>query len=212
MQVQASGGSEGGSTRPSSGNSQQPKPPQNAEQPALALPLPRSPMRRMDWPEANPGASNTALRSTASPSKHDSATKWELMPPSTTPPAASPPRAKVSRQETSAEPVVVRNYFLSRRVGTLYSFWDSITPYRTDCLHFFGPMNSATNFLKQKHKFRPVADLGRQARRPFRWRLFEFSGKPQMPQRERTCRHHPCHMAALGNRQFEPEALSCSIR
>eukprot|EP00439_Symbiodinium_sp_Y106_P057438 s834_g8.t1 len=95
-EVQASGGSEGGSTRPSSGNSQQPKPPQNAEQPALALPLPRSPMRRMDWPEANPGASNTALRSTASPSKHDSATKWELMPPSTTPPAASPPRAKVA--------------------------------------------------------------------------------------------------------------------
>lgn len=95
-EVQASGGSEDGSTRPSSGNSQQPKPPQNAEQPALVLPLPRSPMRRMDWPEANPAASNTALRSTASPSKHDSAAKWELMPPSTTPPAASPPRAKVA--------------------------------------------------------------------------------------------------------------------
>ncbi|CAE7348323.1 unnamed protein product [Symbiodinium natans] len=100
---QASGGSEDGSTlstRPSSGNSQQaqaPEPPQLATQP-VALPLPRSPMRRMDWPEANPTATTSELRSTASFGSFDGTPKrWELaMPPSTTPPPRSPPRAQVA--------------------------------------------------------------------------------------------------------------------
>ena len=120
-EIQASGGSEDGSTlstRPSSGNSQQaqaPEPPQLATQP-VALPLPRSPMRRMDWPEANPTATTSELRSTASFGSFDGTPKrWELaMPPSTTPPPRSPPRAQAAGQHS------MRWYVVP---GSLIPFW-----------------------------------------------------------------------------------------
>ena len=29
-------------------------------------------------------------------------------------------------------------------MSTLYTFWDNMIPYRTESVHFFGPINSAT--------------------------------------------------------------------
>ena len=34
---------------------------------------------------------------------------------------------------------------LSSSVDTLYTFWDNNTHYKTESVHFLGPMNSATN-------------------------------------------------------------------
>ncbi|CAE7715434.1 unnamed protein product, partial [Symbiodinium pilosum] len=93
-------GSEDCSTRPSSGNSQPPPAgqPDSGSQPAWQPPLPRSPMRRMDWPEANPAATTTELRSTASFGSFEGTPtrREQAVPPSTTPPPTSPPRAKVA--------------------------------------------------------------------------------------------------------------------
>ena len=71
-------------------------------------------------------------------------------------------------------------------MSTLYTFWGTMIPYRTESVHFFGPINSATKHMEASDQLRSscrvpgalaqcsrvlrgsMAQLGRQGTRSFR--------------------------------------------
>ena len=69
---------------------------------------------------------------------------------------------------------------LSSWLDTLYTFWDNITHYKTESVHFWGLMNSATESFsgnpKARHGKLVEVQVRPQAEAPRNLKLFGFGG------------------------------------